>query len=113
MSDDDEKVIFTDIEEECRNSIKKISDKFLCDKIYNSNDIGWMIDHLTSSILTNLKQISDNFKFVLTVVLLQNEESGFTQNNSLYFDNDTDGFICEKYTYENITSIYNLYCLAI
>ena len=60
-----------------------------------------------------IKKNSDNFKYVLTVILLQNETSGFTQNNSLYFDCDTDGYVCEKYSYENITSIYNLYCLAI
>ena len=110
---DDEKVIFSDIEEDCRKLIKKISDKFLSDKIYNSNDVGWMIDHLSNSIVAELKKNSDNFKYVLSVILLQNETFGFTQNNSLYFDSDTDGYICEKYSYDNISSIYNLYCLAI
>ena len=113
MSDEEEKVIFTDIEEDCKKLIKKVSDKFLIDKIYNSNDVGWMIEHLTGSIVKELKEISDNFKYVLSVILMQNEEVGFTQNNSLFFDNDTDGYICEKFSYENITGIYNLYCLAI
>jgi len=57
-----------------------------------------MIDHLTSNILKGLKNISNNFKYILTVILIQNESGGFSQNNSLYFDTDTDGVINERAT---------------
>lgn len=109
----EDKVLFEDIEEESRKVISMTVKDFLKTKAYNSKDVDFMINYLQDKILSELKQISDNFKYILSVIIVQNDNSGFIQNTSLYYDPETDGCISEKYTFPNISCIITLFCLAI
>lgn len=104
---------FSQIEEECRHIIKDNVTKFLSDKSFNVSDSEFMINYLTGNILKEIKKISDNFKFIVSIVLMHNDECGFTQNIGMIYDTETDGTIVERYTFRNIVCITNLFCLSL
>jgi hypothetical protein len=109
----EEKVFFEEIKDECREIISKTVNSFLKEKAYNSKDTDFMINYLNDTILNQIKRISDNFKYLINIVLLKDKCSGFTIDSSLYYDTDTDGAILEEFLFNDIVCIVNLYCLAI
>ena len=108
MSQND-KVLFEEIEEDCKKVISKHVNSFLKDKSFNLKDTDFMINYLNDKILNELKNISLNFKYILSLALIHSESNGFTQDVSLYLDKETDGGICEKYSFENIVCVVNLF----
>lgn len=110
---ENEKAFFEEIETDCKKVISKNINGFLKDKVFNTKDCDFMINYLNDKILKDLKGISENFKYILSLVLLENDTSGFSQNCSLYYDKETDGCISEKYAFDKIVCIVNLFCLSI
>ena len=108
-----EKVLFNEIEQDCKTCIDRIINNFLKDKKFNTKDLDFMMNKLQDSIITDLKKISNNFKFIINILLLENDKSGFVQDINLYYDNITDGHIIEKYSFKGISCIVNLLCLAL
>ncbi len=109
----DDRVLFSELEKDCRQMLKKKIEGYLNDKIFNTNDAEWMNSQLSEIILKDLKNISSNFKYCLSLVLLQNDSSGFNQNVNLYYDAETDGCISDKYTFKGIVCVFTLFVLAI
>jgi len=107
----DERVLFMEIEKDCKTMFKKKIPAYLSDKAFNTKDAEWMNTQLSEILLKELKNISPNFKYCLTIVLLQNDT--FNQNVNLYFDAETDGCISDQHSFENIVCVYTLFCLAI
>ena len=110
---EESKVLFAEIEDDCKEVIKQNVLDFLRDKVFNASDTDFMINHLNEKIMKNLKKITESFKFVLSIVLLKTDSSGFIQNTSSYFDVETDGVISEKFVFKKIVCIVNLFCLSI
>jgi hypothetical protein len=109
----EEKVLFSEIEIQCRKVISLHAKSFLKDKVFNLKDADFLITHLKEKIMSDLQKISEYFKYVLTIVLLQNDSKGLVQNTSSYYDIETDGIISEKYDFSNISCIVNLFCFSI
>ena len=109
----DERVLFTEIEKDSRNMLKKKITSYFFDKVFNTKDAEWMNTQLSDILLNELKNISPNFKYCLSLVLLQNDSCDFNQNINLYYDAETDGCISEKYTFDNIVCVFTLFCLAL
>jgi hypothetical protein len=109
----EKKLLFSDIEEDCRKTINTHVKSFLKDKVFNTKDTDFMINYLKEKIMQDLQKISEYFKFVLSIVFLQTDSSGLIQNTASYFDIETDGVISEKYSFNNISCIVNLFCLSI
>jgi hypothetical protein len=110
---DNEKVLFDEIEKACRKVLNKQINSFLSDKVFNLSDCDFMINYLTDRILNDLNNISDNFKYIINLILLQNDSNGFTQNMAFYYDIDTDGCVTEKYSFNDIQCVANVFCLSI
>ena len=110
---DEYKVLFSEIEDDCKFVLNLHLNSFLKDKVFNYKDIDFFMDHLNDLIIPDLIKISPYFKFVLSYTFLQNESSGFTQNMALYYDKETDGCITQKLSFKAIICIVNLFCLSI
>ena len=109
----DERVLFFEIEKDCKSMFKKKITAYLSDKVFNTKDAEWMNTQLSELLLKDLKSISPNFKYCLSLVLLQNDTSGYNQNVNLYYDPETDGCVSDKYVFDNIVCVFTLFCLAI
>ena len=106
-------MFFKDIEDESKILIKKEVDSFISDKTFNLSDCDFLIKELTERIKIKLLKLSDNFKYIINVVFLQNSNKGFTQKFDAYFENETDGIISLHFPFEKITCIVNLIALSI
>jgi hypothetical protein len=106
-------ILFEDIEGELKRVIKKVVEGFLHDKTFNIRDADFLIKYLEDNIMTSLTNMSDNFKYILTVTLLGNDTTGHIEDTAMYFDSATDGVVSEKFVFKNITCIVNLICLAL
>jgi hypothetical protein len=110
---DEYKVLFTEIEDDCKLVLNLHLNSFLKDKVFNNKDVDFMMNHLNDLIIPDLIKISPHFKFILSFTFLQHESSGFTQNMALYYDKETDGCITQKFSFKGIICIVNLFCLSI
>jgi hypothetical protein len=106
-------ILFEDIENESKKIIKRIVDGFLADKTFNIRDADFLIKHLNDKIMAKLTELSENFKYILSVTLLGNDNSAHIEDMALYVDTRTDGIISEKFVFKNITCIVNLICFAL
>jgi hypothetical protein len=109
----EEKVLFSEIEIDCRKVINLHTKSFLKDKVFNLKDADFLINNLKEKIMKDLQKISEYFKYVLCVVLLQSDSSGLVQNTSSYYDIESDGIISEKFNFSNISCIVNLFSFSI
>ena len=103
-----EKYFFEEIEGKCKEIIKEEVNELLTDKAFILNDCDFFIKKLTESIGNRLKENSDNFKYVLNIIFLDNSNKGFTQNIGCVYDPETDGVISLHFPFNKITCIVNL-----
>lgn len=106
-------IFFEEIEEQSKSLIKQEVDGFIRDKTFNISDCDFLINKLTETLLQKLKQNSDNFKYILSIVLLNSSEKGVAQNIVANFDTETDGIISMSFKYPKISCIVNLFVLSI
>ena len=104
----DECYVFEEIEEKCKEIIKEEVNDLLLDKTFILSDCDFFIKKLTESIGQRLKENSDNFKYIINIIFLDNSNKGFTQNIGSVYDPDTDGVISLHFPFNKITCIVNL-----
>ena len=70
------------------------------------------MNQLCDRISKELKKNSNNFKYILNVIFLDNSNKGFTQKFNAVFDKDTDGIISMHFPFEKISCVVNLMILS-
>jgi len=113
MVDKEEKVLFSEIEDLVKTTMDKTIKSFFKDKVYNPKDNDFFIKHINDKLSKEFVKISTNFKYIISLILLRNEDSGFTQNTIVSYDEETDGCVIEKYVFSNIICVANIFCFAI
>ena len=103
-----ENYIFEEIEDKCKEIIKEEVNDLLVDKTFILSDCDFFIKQLSESIGKRLKENSDNFKYIINIIFLDNSNKGFTQNIGSIYDPDTDGVISLHFPFNKITCIVNL-----
>ena len=103
-----ENYVFEEIEDKCKEIIKEEVNDLLVDKTFILSDCDFFIKQLSESIGKRLKENSDNFKYIINIIFLDNSNKGFTQNIGSIYDPDTDGVISLHFPFNKITCIVNL-----
>ena len=103
-----EKYIFEEIEEKSKEIITEEVNELLADKTFILSDCDFFIKQLTESIAKRLKENSDNFKYIINIIFLDNSNKGFTQNIGCIYDPNTDGVISLHFPFNKISCIANL-----
>ena len=103
-----ENYVFEEIEDKCKEIIKEEVNDLLVDKTFILSDCDFFIKQLSESIGKRLKENSDNFKYIINIIFLDNSNKGFTQNIGSIYDPDTDGVISLHFPFDKITCIVNL-----
>ena len=104
----EEKYFFGEIEDQCKQIITEEVNGFVNNQKFVLEDCDFFIKTLTESIGKRLKDTSDNFKYVINILFLDNSNKGFTQSFGELYDPDTDGVISLHFPFNNITCIVNL-----
>ena len=100
--------MFDEIEDKCKEIISEEVNDLIADKTFILSDCDFFIKQLTESIGKRLKNISDNFKYIINIIFLDNSNKGFTQNIGSIYDPDTDGVISLHFPFNKISCIVNL-----
>ena len=108
-----EKVLFSEIEEESRQTIYFIVNTFLKDKVFNTKDSDFFIKYINEKILEELRKLSKYFKYIIQTGLFQPNGGDLCQNVATYFDLETDGVISEEFIFENISCIINVFFISL
>ena len=108
-----EKYLFEEIEGKCKEIITEEVNELLKDKTFILNDCDFFIKKLNENIGNRLKENSDNFKYIINIIFLENSNKGFTQNIGCVYDPDTDGVISMHFPFSKIICIVNLIITSI
>ena len=108
-----EKYVFEEIEDRCKEIISEEVNELLSDKTFILSDCDFFIKKLTDNIGNRLKENSDNFKYIINIIFLDNSNKGFTQNIGCIYDGDSDGVISMHFPFNKITCVVNLIASSI
>lgn len=106
------KIYFEDVKEDSKKIIIKEVNAFIQNKTFNLSDCDFLMNQLCDRISKELKKNSNNFKYILNVIFLDNSNKGFTQKFNAVFDKDTDGIISMHFPFEKISCVVNLMILS-
>lgn len=102
---------FTAIKEEVASSVNKIVNGFLQNKEYSQDEVQNWTAQLSEEIVKNLKNLSNNFKFCVSCVILQKGDAGMHISTTCYWDSNVDGSVaikCENNTMYCIVNIFGV-----
>ena len=108
-----EKYLFKEIKETCEEIIKNEVYNLLKDKTFVLSDCDFFIKKLTDNIAEQIKNCSNNFKYIINVIFLDNTQKGFSQNIGPIYDPETDGIISVLYPFNQINCVVNLFVLSL
>ena len=66
-------------------------------KKYNHNKVNEWIDTIGNGIVTRLKQVSPNFKYIVSTSIIQKVGAGIHFETASYWDTSTDGAVIVKF----------------
>ena len=106
------KVVFTDIKDDVAEIINETTEKHLKLKMYSAADVQGWTNAITSEITSKLKEVSTNFKYIVTCAIMQKCEGGLHVASTCYWSTSTDGNCAFKWENETLYCIINVYALA-
>lgn len=104
---------FNDIKNEATNIINSEVNYMLKGKVFNLSDCDFFIKKLKEKIGEKLIKFSNNFKYILNIIFLDNANKGFTQNIDAIYDINNDGILTLTFKQEKITCVVNLIGLSL
>ncbi|CEP07103.1 hypothetical protein [Parasitella parasitica] len=73
---------------------------------------GWNAS-IIEACIAKLKEISKDYKYIVTCAILQNKGAGFYVGSQVYWDNQNDGSASYKHESKSLTAIVNVFALRI
>ena len=93
--------------------IKEIVESTLTDTEYSHAKVPAWNANIIETCITRLKDISKNYKYIVTCVILQNKGAGFFVGSQVYWDNQNDGSASYRHESKSLYAIVNVYALSI
>eukprot|EP00388_Colpodella_angusta_P009816 GDKJ01025896.1.p1 GENE.GDKJ01025896.1~~GDKJ01025896.1.p1 ORF type:complete len:112 (+),score=12.61 GDKJ01025896.1:45-380(+) len=97
---------FTALKEKAYEKIKKVVEKTLDNATYSPKDVQNWVDAINQGILTEMQNLSSNFKFIASTNIIQRSNAGFHASCACLWDHSTDSAV--SYRFENKT----MHCIA-
>ena len=104
---------FTDIKDDVARIMNETVEKSLKYKSYNATDVQGWTNGITTEIVSRLKEISTNFKYIATCAIMQKCEGGLHVSSTCYWSTNTDGNCALKWDNESLYCIVNVFSIAL
>lgn len=104
---------FKDLSHKAEQAALKALTTTLEGKTYAVAKINEYIDAIGTNTIGELKLISNNFKYVVSCVIVQNVGAGLHYESVAHWDQSTDGSIMVKYENEDLVGICVVMAIAI
>ncbi|OII76753.1 TCTEX-1 family protein [Cryptosporidium andersoni] len=91
------------------NSINSVLDQ---STEYSASDVTTWVDSITSNCLDNLRKLSEKFKYIVSVMVLQRSPAGFHLFTTCYWDQANDGSVTHRWDNKNLHCVVVVYGVA-
>ncbi|KAI7904654.1 Tctex-1 [Cokeromyces recurvatus] len=99
--------------EEVTTLIKEAIGEIVADSEYSYSKVSHWNSTIIKTCLNKLKSMNNNYKYIITCVILQNKGAGFYASSSAYWDNQNDGSASYCYESKSLHVIVNVFALKI
>ncbi|KAJ1610225.1 dynein light chain tctex1 [Cryptosporidium canis] len=79
---------------------------------YNASEVTAWVDSITSQCLENLRKLSEKFKYIVSVIVLQRSPAGFHLFTTCYWDQANDGSVTHRWDNKNLHCVVVVYGVA-
>ncbi|KAH7647300.1 dynein light chain tctex1 [Cryptosporidium bovis] len=79
---------------------------------YNASEVTTWVDSITSQCLENLRKLSEKFKYIVSVIVLQRSPAGFHLFTTCYWDQANDGSVTHRWDNKNLHCVVVVYGVA-
>ena len=104
---------FQQISEYAVSTANEVMNSVLEAKRFTSNKTGEWVDAIGSGIISQLKEACQNFKYVVSCVIVQKTGSGLHSEIVSHWDASTDGAVCIKFENDTIVCICTIIGIAL
>ena len=104
---------FNKLKEDVSGKADEILKSVLESSKYSPGKTTEWIDKIGSQMISNLRDISPNFKYIVSTVILQKMGAGFHSEVTSYWDQSTDGVVLSKFENESLICLCTIICVAI
>jgi hypothetical protein len=73
----------------------------------------YFVLYILLGILDNLQQMSESFKYVVTVVMLQRTNTGFHLFSTCFWDQSSDGTVTVQWENKSMHCVVTVYGIAV
>ena len=94
-------------------AIKAILSRVLANRKYNPKKTAELTDEVTSTCLEKMKEVSSNFKYIVSCVVIQKKGAGLHMETAAHWDIKTDGDFVVREENDTMTIVVTVYGLGI
>eukprot|EP01068_Selenidium_serpulae_P003340 Selendium_serpulae@DN3005_c0_g1_i1.p1 len=103
---------FMDHKETVHTDVKNTLEHVLGSASYDPAEVPQWVETITNGVLEKLNHLSDEFKYIVAVVILQRCKGGFHLFSTCYWDQQTDGTTTVRYDNKSLHCIVTVYATA-
>ena len=104
---------FSQLSDTTKSAAYEVLTDILESKKYNSNKTSEWIDNIGQTLVSHLRDMSPNFKYIVSTAIIQKVGAGIHFETASYWDNNTDAVIVVKYENDTMIAICNVVGIAI
>ncbi|CCI46145.1 unnamed protein product [Albugo candida] len=104
---------FRQVKDEVEIVVQKAISKVIDGQEYDHIKANDCIQNVLKVCIDELKQVSTNFKFIVTCHFQQRKGAALESHSSVYWDEDTDGSCVITWESSSLTAILYVYGLAL
>lgn len=104
---------FSAYADQVQNMVRTTVDAVLGVAPYDANEVPQWVDTMTAGMLDNLQKMSDGFKYVVSIVVLQRSNAGFHLFSTCYWDQSLDGTVTVQWENKTMHCIVTVFGVAL
>lgn len=99
--------------DQAQSSSQRLLTELLESKTYNQSEVQNWTAEVSEKVALGLKDISSNFKYAVTCVIMQKGEAGLHISSTCFWDSSTDGSFSIKWENATMHCILNVFALVL
>lgn len=94
-------------------AVKSVLTRIVANRKYNPSKTAELTDEVTTTCLEKMKELSSNFKYIVSCVIVQRKGAGLHMETAAHWDIKTDGDFVVREENDSMAIIVTVYGLSI
>ena len=108
-----EEVIFTEIKDTVTKLTTQEIEVALQKRVYNAKEVQTWVNSISESVIKKLTDLNKNFKFMVTCIIMQKNDSGLNVASTCYWNSQIDGYCTVKWENPSMFCIVNIFGIGL